>query len=159
MQQKTRDRLDDRFLALPLHHIDTSILLEPDNTPDGIAAKRYQERLGKLYRGVLSLPVLGELMLTILSLGDLEKRLDFLELLNSRVKVRRMNYYTSLGIESLSKEISALDARVHGADKEILACAIEHKAHALVTLDGKLIRNEALERKFGIRIRHPKDFL
>ncbi|MBI4170463.1 MAG: hypothetical protein HY514_02125 [Candidatus Aenigmarchaeota archaeon] len=49
--------------ALPLHHIDTSVLLEPHTTENGRWCKKYLQRIGSKYRGVVSAPVLSELMI------------------------------------------------------------------------------------------------
>lgn len=46
--------------GLPLHHIDTSIILEPEITEDGRHCTKYLQRVGYNYRGVLSTPVLSE---------------------------------------------------------------------------------------------------
>ena len=70
--------------ALPLHHIDTSILMEPDTTEDGRACRKYLQRVGQKYRGQLSLPVLGELMLALLKPISYNDRHDFIEWLSER---------------------------------------------------------------------------
>ena len=90
---------------LPKHHIDTSVIVEPENTEEGIS------------------------------------------------------FYTPKDTSKLLKEIKSADARIANADREILACASEDRAYALVTIDKELLNNKRLEALLGIKIMHPKDLL
>ena len=55
--------------------------------------------------------------------------------------------------------IKKLDTRIEKTDREIVACAIEDKATALVILDKDLLHNERIENAFDIKIKHPKELL
>ncbi len=155
MKRKTLIKLQRKFLALPLHHIDTDIILEPENTENGRYCKRYLNKLGYKYRGVLSLPTLGEIFLNILSLKTPREKYVTLDIIDSLIILRKIEFYTPRNIGELLIKIRNLDSRIEPTDAEILACAIEASASALVTLDSKLIHNETLEKKFNIEIKHP----
>ena len=58
MLRKTKEKLERRLVTLPLHHIDTSVVIEPENTPDGRFCRRYLQKVSYNYRGVFSAPVL-----------------------------------------------------------------------------------------------------
>ena len=62
MKKKTFEKLLRRFLGLPPHHIDTSILLEPEKTEDGRDCRKYLQKVGYDYRGKLSLPVFAKFL-------------------------------------------------------------------------------------------------
>ena len=53
MLRKTAQRLERRLFSLPLHHIDTSVFLEPENTENGRYCKRYLQKVGYKYKGKL----------------------------------------------------------------------------------------------------------
>ena len=78
MKEKTLFKLEKRFLALPLHHIDTDVILEPESTEAGRYCTRYVKRIGVMYRGKLAIPVLGELLLYIIQeLKDKKEQLYY----------------------------------------------------------------------------------
>ncbi len=159
MLNRIREKLDRRLLSLPLHHIDTSILLEPVNADDGRYCRRYLQRLGYNYRGKVSFPALSELMIVILELETFNKRYDLLETIVNLIKVRKIGFYSPLDVGKLLDKIKEVDRRIFPLDREIVACAIEDKAFALVTLDKNLIKNQKLEQEFKIEILHPKNLL
>ena len=57
------------------------------------------------------------------------------------------------------EEIYDIDKRLQPTDIQIVACAIEDNADNLITLDSNLVRNKAIEEKYGLKIWHPKDFI
>lgn len=141
------------------HHIDTSVIVEPENTEDGRYCKRYLQKLNYIYSGVLSFPVPSELFVIMQSFDDFNDRYDFLEPLLAMIRVRRIVFYASKDISALLNSIKSAERRISPVDREILACASEDEAHALVTLDKDMVNNKALERILGIKILHPKELV
>ncbi len=138
------------------HHIDTSAIIEPENTEDGKFCNRYFNKLKTSYNGVFSLPVLGELMLTLLQTQEYNDRTDFQEFLFHLIRVHRIEFYVPKDIRWVIERMKKVDTRIDPVDMEILACAIEDEANSLVTLDTKLIGNLKIEKEFNIQILHPK---
>lgn len=144
---------------LPKHHIDTSVIIEPENTEDGRFCKRYLQKINYNYAGVLSFPVLSELFLIIQSFDNFSNRYDLLENLLTLIKVRKIEFYAPKDIGTLLNIIKKTENRISYIDVEILACASEDKAKVLVTLDKNMINNKNLEKMLGTKILHPKDLL
>jgi len=144
---------------LPLHHIDTSVILEPSTTDNGRCCRRYLQKVGYNYTGKLSLAVFGEILVSIISTEVYNDMHDFLDVFAHLLRIRNISLYTPRNIGQTLNKILELDTRVGPTDREILACAIEDNAVNLVTLDKDLIGNKRLEKEFGIRIVHPKDLL
>ena len=144
---------------LPMHHIDTSIVVEPENTDDGRLCKRYLQKVNYNYKGTLSFPVLSELFAILASIEDFNGRYDFLESILATIKSRSIMFYSPKDTSRLLGEIKLAEARIGNADREILACASEDKSYALVTLDKDMLNNKKLESLLRIKILHPKDLL
>src|SRR3989344_1004441 len=159
MQKKVKEKLERKFIILPLHHIDTSIILEPEKTQNGRFCKKYLQILGYNYRGRLSLPVMGELFIKINSLEDIQDRQLAFEIITDLIKARKIDFYVPESIGDLIQKIMNLDTRIKPTDAEILACSIEDNAKTLVTLDQVLINNKIIEQNFKIRINHPKELV
>lgn len=145
---------------MEIHHIDTSVILEPNDTEDGHHCYKYRNLIGYKYLGKISLISLGELFDFVLRLKTYRQRLDSLDFIfdfiargNVEVGISRQ------GADSTSNEIGNINYLISPADRMILATAIVDKADVLVTIDSKLVHNTFLERKFGIRILHPVDLL
>jgi len=148
-----------KFQRLPTHHIDTSVILEPEKTDDGRYCKKYLNLVGYKYRGFLSFPVLGELMYKILKLDDTGKRYDALDLIYSLIKTKKIRFRSITGTEKIVQKIKEIDESITPMDRQILACAIVHKVKTLVTLDKRLISNKNIEKEFKIQIKHPKELI
>ena len=159
MKEKTLLKLQRQFLALPLHHIDTSVIIEKPTTINGRYCVSYLNIVGYKYRGKFSIPMLGECLLNILSISDYSKRVDLLEVIYSLMKNKRIELSGVDDIEKIAERIKELDSRIETTDRLILASAIQDGAHTFVTLDGELVHNEHIEREFGIEIKHPKEKL
>ena len=144
---------------LQLHHIDTSIILEPKGTENGMYCRKYLQKVGYNYRGVLSFPVLSELFSVVLLLQKYEERMTLFETINDIVKAREIKFYSPKKTETIISKIKEIDRRLDPLDVEILACAIENKASVLVTLDDKMLASTKIQDSFKIRINHPKDLL
>ena len=93
MLKKTAEKLKRRFESKPLHHIDTSVIIEPENTIEGKFCKKYLQKIGYNYRGALSFPCMSELFLIMNSFEDFNIRYDFLESLRAMIKARRISFY------------------------------------------------------------------
>lgn len=143
----------------PIHHIDTSIILESEKTIDGRFCRRYLLKLPHNYQGVFSSPVLSELFIRVFSLKDSESRHAFLDILSNLKENGKIEIYMPQNIGRLLIRIKEIDSRLDPADIEIVACAIENNAMNLVTLDRNLTGNKAIEREFGLKILHPKELL
>ena len=148
-----------KFLALHLHHIDSSIIIEPEKTIDGKICRKYLQKIGYNYRGKFSSPVLSELFMRLLSIESYEDRDSFLRIIDHLVKKRKVDYYTPIRIGKLSEDIKEIDSRLEPHDIQIVACAIEDDAKNLITLDQKLIHNQSIEERYNLRISHPKEFI
>jgi predicted nucleic acid-binding protein len=143
--------------GFPRHHIDTSIVLEPTRTVDGINCRKHLQKVGYKYHGMFSIPVLGELLLSIARLGNYNEKHDSMDAILQLIKVRNIEFYSPRNIEETAIKIRKIDSRIKPLDSHILACAIEDKS-TLVTLDRKLINNNRIEKEFQIRIMHPSLF-
>lgn len=148
----------NKFLALPLHHIDTSVILEKETTENGRYCKKYLNIVGTKYRGMISFPVLSELFLNVLRLETFNEKWDALHLITSLIKEKKIEIYHSKNIFEVEGKVAEIDKRLQSADRQIVSCAVEHNA-LLVTLDSSLINNEGLKSQLGIEINHPKDFI
>lgn len=149
----------DRFKSLPMHHIDTSVILEPENTENGFYCKKYLNLVGYKYRGKFSFLVLGEIFFHLLKFKTFDEKYDFLHSILNLIATRKISYHSVAGNEGTSSRIREINERIEKTDRLILASAIEDRATAFVTLDSKLINNEYLEKEFRIKIKHPKDLV
>ena len=159
MKLKTAEKLRRRFERLPLHHINTDVILESHDTENGRACARYLQLAGYKYRSKLSFPVLSEIFLKFLLVGMREKREIIVEIMDNLRKKRKIDYYSPRKIGRLMEEIHELDKRLEPTDIQVIACAIEDKAASLVTIDNKLIGHKLIEERYGLKIVHPKDFI
>ena len=141
------------------HHIDTSVLVEPENTEDGRICKRYLQKINYNFYGVLSFPVLGELFMILSKFEDFNDRYDFIESVLATIRSRDIKFYAARNIGNLLNNIEAIDSRIDYTDMEIMACACEDACHSLVTLDKDMLNNKKLETFLGIKILHPREFL
>lgn len=148
-----------RFLSLPLHHIDASVLIEPEKTEDGRYCRGYLQLVGYKYRGVLSFPVLSELFVRVIGLEDDEDKLGAIRFITHLRKYKKVAFYSPKRIAAVMEELGSLDRRLQPIDTNIVASSIEHNAINLVTLDRQLIHHKSIEEKFGLKILHPKELI
>lgn len=144
---------------MPKHHIDASVIVEPENTGDGRYCKRYLQKVNYNYAGTLSFPALSEIFMILASIEDFNDRYDFLEPILTIIKGKSIKFYSPRNIGKLLDKISSVENRIGHTDMEILACASEDKSNMLITLDKDMINNRNLETLLEIKIRHPKDVL
>lgn len=159
MKPKTLRKILRRFEGLPLHHIDTSVILEPDNTENGRYCRRYMQKVGYNYAGKFSFPVLSELFVTVLQTQNYADKQDLLDVIDKIISARKIGFYSSEDICNIMENIKKIDTRIEKMDREITACAIEDKADVLVTLDKDLLHNRKIENIFDIKIKHPKELV
>ena len=150
---------EERLMSLPLHHIDTSVILETRRTENGRYCRRYLQLVGYKYKGIVPFPALSEIFSVALTIEDYNRREDFLEVIYQLFKDAKIDTYVSKNMDRISLQIENIDSRIRGSDRWILASSIEANASALVTLDKELLENSKIEHAFGIKIMHPKDLL
>lgn len=159
MKRKTLDKLIRKFQKLPLHHIDTSIILGSSNFEEERVRDKYIQKLAYNYRGKLSFPVLSELFVKFLSLETIEERDVFRQFMDHLLVRREIEFYSPKRIGKIMEELHDMDKRLEPTDIQIVACAIEDKADVLVTLDKNLINHKTIKEKYDLTIAHPKDFI
>ena len=151
-----------RIQSPPVHHIDTSVLLESKDKENAYFTRKYRNLLGIKFLGKVSIFVFGELFLYLYRLGLVGKNDEAHNLLDSLQRLFKVKKISLATVHSMSSEIAVkireIDPRISPMDSLIVANAIGDGTN-LVTLDKKLIRNQTIEREFGIKIRHPKDIL
>lgn len=98
MKEKTFQKIERRSNSLPLHHIDTSIIIEMSNSIDGRKCKQYIQKLNYNYRGVFSFPVLSELFLSLLKLNSYDKKEAFLSIIYELKESNKINFYSPVSI-------------------------------------------------------------
>ena len=143
--------IETNLKRLPLHHIDTSIILEPKETANGLYCRKYLQKIGYNYRGILSFPVLSELFSIVLKIEDYTNMRDSLDIIKELINVRKIEFYSPKNAYERIRIIKEIDKRIDPLDREILASAIEHQATNLITLDEKLINNIILEKRFRMK--------
>ena len=82
MLEKIKEKLERRFTVLPLHHIDTSVVIETEKTEDGRYCRKYFQLLGYKYMAKFSSITMGELFMTMLESKEPDARLSFLSILD-----------------------------------------------------------------------------
>ncbi len=161
MKQKTLEKITRRFRALPLHHVDTSVILESffQDAKYAEECKQYLNKIGYKYRGELSISVIGEVFVVIeTDVKEAENKELFFRFFDSLIKRRKTMFATGdFNAYDLTAKIKNIETRIEPSDALHLAIAIQHKANVFVTLDEKIIHNRDLEKEFGIKILHPSE--
>ena len=133
--------------------------MENERTEDGRDCSRYLNKVKFEKCGVFSLPVLGELMMTLVDITDYNKRMNLQELIVHLRSIHGIQIFVPKDTTKILSKIREIDTRLDHIDSEMVACAVEDGAKYLITLDQKLIGNKRLEEEFNINICHPKDIL
>lgn len=161
MKSKTLEKIIRKFTRLPSHYIDSSVILGAflEDEEFREECKEYLNRVGYNYRGFLPISVTGEIF--IILNGRIEKESDkelFFSFFDKLMRKRKIEFVGS-GFDDYKKtqEIRDVIYDAEPLDALHLAIAITNKANVFVTLDEKLIRNQAIENAFKISIRHPKE--
>ncbi|NCN39157.1 MAG: hypothetical protein COY38_01875 [Candidatus Aenigmarchaeota archaeon CG_4_10_14_0_8_um_filter_37_24] len=158
MSTRTNKRGKKRIKEM--HFIDTCVFLESlikKKSYQKADCERYLTRINKIYRGVISIPVLGEYMETALE-KEYTDSLDVFEFLFEFVKTAKVRIISvkSSTLE-IFHEIENIDSKIEFMDGLHLACAIENNIKTFVTIDHDLLGNQKIEEEFKIKIRHPKE--
>ena len=99
------------------HHIDTSIILESEKTKDGRFCQRYLNKVRDYIHGIVSLPTLGELLLTIIRIEDLYKMRSFQDTVTHIIHFHKISFYTpTKNIIKIQERITELDRRIDTID-------------------------------------------
>ncbi len=161
MKPKTLEKLVRKFMRLPSHYIDTSVILgaflEDEEFRD--ECKNYLNRVGYKYRGFLPVSVTGEVFMIVN--GRVDKELDrelFFAFFDKLIRKRKIEFIgADFEVYGKVQEIRDIHYKIEPLDALHLATAITHKANVFVTLDRKLLHNQKIENKFNISILHPKE--
>lgn len=159
MEEKTQWKLEKRFLALPLHFIDTDVIFEANNdTKLGNQCSDYLNRVGYKYRDVLPLSVMGELFLiTFRDVKDSTEKYILFKSIDNIIKKRKIEFSVLRhGSLNYINKIKEIDYGIEDTDALHLANCIQENGDTFVTFDGKLVDNRELEKEFNIKIMHPE---
>jgi hypothetical protein len=144
---------------LPLHHIDSDVIMEEPDSELGRQCGRYLDKCGIKFKAKISIPTLGEMCLKALSLES-DKMNAFFEYLQSRLTASKVGIFNLDNPEAIIdklKSVSDFDSRIKNTDKLILACALadgDSPKH-LVTFDGNMLGFQM--EGCNLEVTHPKD--
>lgn len=146
------------------HFIDTAVFLEsldPRRPKQADICKKYLTRINKVYRGVISVPVLGEYTKVVISkpMGD---SFDVFHFLVKYIKTTKVKIITpDFKILRKFNEIMnwKLDQRIGSMDRLHLACAEVIKVNNFVTIENTILKNRRLKDLLKVKLTHPKNLL
>jgi hypothetical protein len=143
------------------HFIDTSILasvaLEDRYEKESL---RYLKRVSKIYKGNISLLVLGELYLSLFeNINDNIKRTGAFQNINGVID------HLNLGLVTLKlpdylhyiETVKIADSRLGITDSKLLAEALGGKCNAFITVDDQILRSSKINDL--IKTIHPADMV
>lgn len=159
MKKKTEEKLRKRWESLPLCHIDASIILEILlKGKFEHECKSFLNRVGYKYRGVLSVPVLGEVDKGIFKIESVVEREIARDFVDKLIMKRRISIFSSTyETYSIALKIREINSFIKSMDALHIACAIVDKADTFITLDNELVKSKEIEKEFGIKIKHPSE--
>jgi len=144
-----------RLMALPVHHIDVSVLREV--VLGGYKAQvceRYLAKVGVKYKGLVSVLNLGRTVCQVLQQDNTGSLFEVLAQTMIESKIKTLcpdfdDYALAIRICQIEPKIAAVDA---------LDLAIAHTrgAHTYVTLNRALLRHKGLERELNLKIMSPQ---
>ncbi len=162
MKAKTLERLVKRFQRLPLHGIDSSIILEAFDEKSEFreSCKNYLNKIGYNFRGVLPISVIGEVFTIIeTDMPDKSEKEVFFQFFDSLVKKRKINFSVPKKITFQTAErVKELENRIGATDALNLSIAVDEGIMVFVTLDADMLHNKQLENEFGVQIKAPYEF-
>jgi len=158
MKNKTKNRLKKKWQNLPLHHIDTCVVIEVlMKGDDYLSCENYLNKVGYKYRGTLSVSALGEIFMYLTK--DIKEEIDRGEAFTiaSRLIDKRKIDFSSPQFKTyvIVEKIKTIESRAEPMDSLNLATAIANDASVFVTMDATLLGNYKLESVFKIKIKHP----
>lgn len=133
------------------------MVFEDDDQKDSL---RYLKRISKIFRGSISLLVLGELYLVMLReiVNNIERSNSFRDI-NSLIENLNLDYVV-LDIEDYIKSVKIIknkDPRLDATNTKLLAEALGYGVDSFITTDYKIIQNQNINEL--ISILHPEDVL
>lgn len=162
MKHKTLEKIIRRFQRLPLHGIDTSIILEAFDEKSEFreSCKDYLNKIGYNFRGVLPISAVGELFTIIeTDMDDKTEKEAFFQFFDSLVKKRKMSFAAPKKTTfQITEKVKEMENRIGATDALNLSIAIDEGVNVFVTLDADMLHNKQLEKEFGIQIRAPYEF-
>jgi len=149
-----------------VHFLDTSIIIgaiveakTKKEKDEQRRCERYIARLNYIYKGIISISVLGEFTERCLSKDSIDtlKGFDFLD---GFIKDKEIEiiYPDNKTIE-IFQQIKEIDPRIEFMDAMHIACAKSNGIKVFVTIDKPLIENQKLREYLKIEIKHPKDLI
>ncbi len=143
------------------HFIDTSVLAAlVFNDPDEKECLRYLRRVPRVYKGNISLLVLGELYLSLLrKLSDNIKRTGEFQGISGLIDTLNLDYVTPEFPDYICciEKIRKADSRLGITDTKLLAEALYSKSIYFITTDIKLLESKKLNNL--IKTAHPGDMI
>ena len=162
MKSKTLEKLIRRFRRLPLHGIDSSIILEAFDEKSKFRepCKDYLNKIGYNFRGILPISVVGELFTIIeTDIADKTEKEIFFQFFDGLVKKRKINFTTPKKTTfQTAEKVKELENRIGATDVLNLSIAIDEGINVFVTLDDDMLHNKQLENEFNIEIKAPYEF-
>ncbi len=162
MKPKTLEKILRRFQRLPLHGIDSSIILEASNEKGRFreSCKNYLNKLGYNFRGILPISVVGEVFIIIeTDMVDKTEKEIFFQFFDGLVKKRRISFVAPKKTTfQTAEKVKELENRIGATDTLNLSIAIDEGINVFVTLDADMLHNKQLEKEFGIEIKAPYEF-
>ncbi len=148
------------------HHIDSCVILYhilgPKESKIGRDCTSYIARIGNIYKGILSIPALGEVVKRIFEDKKRNKEafiISLCELINGKnieicgFKENGSEYKLAPILKNFKRN------RLEPIDSLILACAISHKANKLITTESSIINAEIPKEHKKTEVKHPRDVI
>jgi len=159
VKKKTAVRLERKKEMRLKHSIDTSIIVSYlIRDKDEYQCTRYLARMGYLYNGYISFPMIGELIGIIIT----KHKKKSIELINDfAILLENTDFEYMVPKDKayqLYKKIRKLD--VTPTDAILLATAIENKHDVFVTIDRRMLKARAKIRKeYRIKVMEPEELI
>lgn len=162
MESKTLEKILRRFQRLPLHGMDSSIILEAFDEKGEFreSSKNYLNKIGYNFRGILPISVVGEVFTIIETdmIDKIEKEV-FFQFFDGLVKRRKISFAVPKKTTfQIAEKVKELENRIGATDVLNLSIAIDESIKVFVTLDEDMLHNKQLEKEFGIEIKAPYEF-
>jgi len=162
MKPKTLEKILRRFQRLPLHGIDSSIILEAFDEKSKFreSCKNYLNKIGYNFRGILPISVVGEVFVIIETdmVDKIEKEI-FFQFFDSLVKKRKIGFSVPKKTTfQTAEKVKELENRIGATDVLNLSIAIDEGMNVFVTLDKDMLHNKQFKKEFGIEIKAPYEF-
>lgn len=143
------------------HFIDTSILASlVFKDPNKKDCLRYIRRIPGIYKGKISILVLGELHLSLLDgISDNIKRTAAFQDINANIESLKLSYVTLKLSDYIKciRKIQNADSRIDITDTKLLAEALCGDCSLFITVDNKILDSTKINEL--IKTAHPGDMI